>query len=185
MGNIANELRKLVPTDKKVVFACVGTDRSTGDSLGPLVGTKLQTLGYLVIGTLDNPLHAENLSDRLKELPQNAFVVAVDACLGKFESIGRIDVLNEPLSPGTGIGKILPKVGDICIKGTVNVGGYMEYFVLQNTRLSLVMKMADKIVSAITESVSPEPKHTTAVWWKKIIMKLLGGKRAASPGPAA
>ncbi len=31
------------------------------------------------------------------------------------------------------------------LTGLVNIGGYMEYFVLQSTRLSLVMKMSDII----------------------------------------
>jgi len=43
----------------------------------------------------------------------------------------------------------LPPVGDMHITGIVNVGGFMEYFVLQNTRLSLVMKMSHIIAEAI------------------------------------
>ncbi|MNN53765.1 hypothetical protein D3C81_1685430 [compost metagenome] len=35
------------------------------------------------------------------------------------------------------------------ITGIVNVGGFMEYLVLQNTRLSLVMNMADVIARGI------------------------------------
>ena len=41
--------------------------------------------------------------------------------------------------------KKLPAVGDLHIHGIVNLNGFMEFFVLQNTRLSLVMKMADVI----------------------------------------
>ena len=47
-----------------VMFLCIGTDRSTGDSLGPLVGHKLRRQrlkGAAVIGTLDKPVHAMNL----------------------------------------------------------------------------------------------------------------------------
>ncbi|MDT2277191.1 DUF1256 domain-containing protein [Paenibacillus larvae] len=36
----------------------------------------------------------------------------------------------------------MPPVGDIHIKGIVNIGGYMEYLVLQCTRLALVDEMA-------------------------------------------
>ncbi|MGB4312546.1 MAG: DUF1256 domain-containing protein [Natronincolaceae bacterium] len=46
-----------------------------------------------------------------------------------------------------------PAVGDISITGIVNLSGYMEYLVLQNTRLSLVMKMADTLVQSIKYSV--------------------------------
>lgn len=35
------------------------------------------------------------------------------------------------------------------IVGIVNISGFMEYIILQNTRLSLVMRMADTISSGI------------------------------------
>ena len=37
----------------------------------------------------------------------------------------------------------------MAISGIVNVGGFMEYVVLQNTRLSLVMNMANKIAQVL------------------------------------
>ena len=41
---ISKELLGLLPIGKNqpIVFVCIGTDRSTGDSLGPLVGTLLK-----------------------------------------------------------------------------------------------------------------------------------------------
>ncbi|MFT8319315.1 MAG: DUF1256 domain-containing protein [Bacillus sp. (in: firmicutes)] len=42
-------------------------------------------------------------------------------------------------------------VGDIHITGIVNVSGYMEFLVLQSTKLSLVLKMANSIVLAVEE----------------------------------
>lgn len=137
-------------------FACIGTDRSTGDSLGPLVGTRLEALGYPVTGTLDEPLHAMNLDERLAEIPEGAYVVAVDACLGQVSSVGNINHMKGPIKPGAGVNKDLTPVGDYHYKGIVNVGGFMEYFVLQNTRLSLVMKMADEIVGMIQEKFGSE-----------------------------
>ena len=44
-----------------VIFLCIGTDRSTGDSLGPLVGHKLRKYRLkkaAVNGKLDKPVHA-------------------------------------------------------------------------------------------------------------------------------
>jgi hypothetical protein len=38
------------------------------------------------------------------------------------------------------------------IVGVVNVGGFMEYLVLQNTRLSLVMRMAEVISTGLINS---------------------------------
>lgn len=70
---------------KKLVFLCIGTDRSTGDSLGPLIGYKLKQerrRGTLVFGTLDRPVHAMNLEHYVQVLKNgypDALVVAVDA----------------------------------------------------------------------------------------------------------
>lgn len=138
-----------------IVLVCIGTDRSTGDALGPLVGTivkEFDITGLHVYGTLDDPVHATNLSSRMQVIAEshpNSAVIAVDACLGKAESIGYISLKEGPLKPGTGVNKQLPPVGDLHIVGVVNVGGFMEYLVLQNTRLSLVMRMAKVVARAL------------------------------------
>jgi putative sporulation protein YyaC len=140
---------------KKLIFLCIGTDRSTGDSLGPIVGYKLSSLNYdniSVLGTLDDPVHAKNLSEKIMEIKRcyaNPFIVAVDACLGRSDSIGHINISNGPIYPGAGVNKNLAPIGNINITGVVNTCGYMEYLVLQNTRLNLVMKMADIITGGI------------------------------------
>lgn len=139
-----------------VIVLCIGTDRSTGDCLGPLVGHKLSAMHnnnrFLVYGTLDNPVHAKNLKETLAEIRDlytNPFTIAVDASLGTMERIGHITIAEGPLRPGAGVKKTLPSVGDMHVSGIVNFGGFMEYLILQNTRLSLVMKMANIISSGI------------------------------------
>lgn len=143
-------LQKL-PPDKPRVLVCIGTDRSTGDSLGPLVGSKLKEMDHQyfdVFGTLSKPVHASNLAEHLNVIENigDPFVIAIDACLGNAENVGFINLGEGALKPGAGVNKSLPQVGNLHITGVVNVGGFMEYFVLQNTRLNLVMEMA-KIIS--------------------------------------
>lgn len=140
---------------KSVIFVCIGTDRSTGDSLGPLIGYKINNLKYqnvYIFGTLDQPVHAKNLSTVMGKISKeyiNPFVVAIDACLGKMDHIGFVTVGEGPIKPGSGVNKDLDPVGDIHITGIVNFGGFMDYLVLQNTRLSIVMKMADLVATGI------------------------------------
>lgn len=139
---------------REVVVVCVGTDRSTGDAFGPIVGSKLHSVtGATVYGTLDEPVHAVNLAatlDYIEKTHRNhPFVVAVDACLGKFDHVGQIIVEQGPLRPGAGVKKTLPEFGDVTITGVVNVSGFMEYFVLQNTRLGIVMKMTEIVAEAL------------------------------------
>jgi putative sporulation protein YyaC len=135
-----------------VVFVCIGTDRSTGDALGPLVGTYLTELGYTnVIGTIDDPCHAENVTQLVREIPKGKTIIAIDACLGLASNIGLIRYYDGGLRPGDGVGKDLGVVGDYSIKCNVNVAGFMEYFVLQNTRLSNVVRWAKEIVRDLVE----------------------------------
>ena len=130
------------------VILCIGTDRSTGDSLGPLTGTLLKEKApssLAVYGTLEDPVHAVNLEEKLEIIKAShpkPFIIAIDACLGRSKSVGSILAIPGPLQPGAALNKALPEVGDIHLSGVVNVGGLMEFMVLQNTRLQIVMKMA-------------------------------------------
>ncbi|MED1951934.1 spore protease YyaC [Brevibacillus centrosporus] len=156
--HLAQRIR-LKPFEEDIVLVCIGTDRSTGDALGPLVGSKLEPLAHRhlrVYGTLDDPVHAMNLKEKLELIQTKhpkSTVIAVDACLGQFSHVGNINVINGPLKPGAGVKKELPTVGTFHITGIVNVGGFMEYFVLQNTRLAVVMSMAEIIASGLSKAV--------------------------------
>lgn len=137
---------------REVVFACIGTDRSTGDALGPLVGQRLLRLGFgqnAVIGTLEEPLHALNLRERLLPLltrPAPPLVVAVDAALGPSSGVGTVHLRTGGLQPGQGVGKDLPQVGELAITATVNVqAGAMDVQILQSTRLYIVQELAEMI----------------------------------------
>ncbi|MCL5116803.1 MAG: spore protease YyaC [Firmicutes bacterium] len=137
---------------------CIGTDRATGDALGPLVGTQLSTLSpspFAVWGTLENPVHATNLIDLIHAHPRlvQARVLAVDASLGRPEEVGAISLGPGPIRPGAGVSKDLPAIGRYYVTGTVNIGGFMDYYVLQNTRLNLVMRMAKAIAEGIQMSL--------------------------------
>lgn len=148
-------------TFENIVFLCIGTDRSTGDCLGPLIGEKLlknnKMKSVYVFGTLNEPVHAKNLDSIISIIHKtinNPYIIAVDASLGKVESIGNINIYEGPLYPGAGVNKDLRPVGNISITGIVNISGFMEYLVLQSTRLSIVMKLAEIIYLGITDFLS-------------------------------
>ena len=69
--------------NQPLVIVCIGTDRATGDCLGPLVGQALlPSPQYSVFGTLKEPIHAKNLNQTFKEIYsvcQNPFIIAVDS----------------------------------------------------------------------------------------------------------
>lgn len=150
----------------QLVILCIGTDRSTGDALGPLIGTKLTRLQprhATIFGTLDEPVHAVNLSDTIEKIKatySSPLIIAVDACLGRLESVGAIDIGAGPMRPGAGVNKELPAVGEIHINGIVNVAGFLEYFVLQNTRLSVVIRLSEIIARGLYFSLQSIPQHS-------------------------
>ena len=121
--NLAQFLNKLYNPLAPLIVLCIGTDRSTGDSLGPLIGSKLENVRlhhFIIYGTLDEPVHAVNLQETIEKIYSqytNPFILAIDACLGRTESVGFISVKEGSLQPGTGVNKNLPAVGNLQIIG--------------------------------------------------------------------
>lgn len=158
IGDYISELfRKEKIENKNVVVLCIGTDRATGDCLGPLVGRSLiaSNCNCIVYGSLEKPVHALNLSNVIHNINKeidNPFIVAVDASLGDKSHIGYITVSNCPISPGKGVNKNLPPVGDISITGIVNIAGKSPAL-LQSTRLNTVMTLSDYIANAIIYAI--------------------------------
>ncbi|MFT4417305.1 spore protease YyaC [Fredinandcohnia humi] len=170
-NQIALKVTSMLPkSNRPIIIFCIGTDRSTGDSLGPLIGSKMSEKGlsyFHVYGTLDEPIHAVNLIEKVDEINKqysNPFIIGIDACLGRLKSVGVITIGEGPIKPGAGVNKELTPIGDMHITGIVNVSGFMEFFVLQNTRLSLVMKIADTITNGICKAEAQHIRKKELDW---------------------
>ena len=162
---IARVLEKCIQRHKKdwseIVFLCIGSDRSTGDCLGPLIGYKLAQLispsdDVAVFGTLSHPVHAVNLLEtinRIHRIYNDPFIIAIDASLGRRDHIGYITLGSGALRPGLGVKKKLPEVGDIHITGIVNLSGGVDTVILQTTRLATIMTLADAIASGLSKAI--------------------------------
>ena len=139
----------------EIVFLCIGTDRITGDCLGPWVGQLLSPhipSDFFVYGTLSFPVHALNLVDTwnyIQHRHPKGLIIAVDASLGQKKHLGYVTIADGALYPGAGVQKELPPVGDIHITGIVNIAGMLEQLTLQTTRLSTVISLADTITQGI------------------------------------
>ena len=160
--DFATKLKKQVQENEydKVVFFCVGTDRITGDSFGPIVGYKLKYLfkdieEVEVYGHLDENICANNANriiNYIRSKYKKPFIIAIDSAISKKENIGKIVVENNGMYLGKALNKKINYIGDISIKGivsqNVNVPQY-NFKLLQNTSLSLVMNLADVVSSGI------------------------------------
>ncbi len=153
--SMGSKLREMVENNiergQELVILCIGSDRSTGDSLGPIIGYKLERLNIPdihIFGTLEKPVHAVNLKDTIDEIYEtftNPFIIAVDASLGSHDHIGLVTLSPKPIKPGLGVKKSLPEIGQISITGIVNLSGILDNMLLQSTRLCIVMNLADMI----------------------------------------
>ncbi len=147
-------------TDRELVLVCIGSDRATGDCLGPITGHKLNRFrgerhknSFHIYGTLEHPIHAKNLEATIQTIQlyhPNALIIAIDASLGIVEHVGYITLGEGSLCPGVGVDKTLPKIGDIFITGIVNLSGFGSQMLLQTTHLNLVMQLADFISTGIS-----------------------------------
>lgn len=155
MKGFAKGLSNMIGKGKSVLFLCIGTDCSTGDSLGPLIGHQLSDMNredVHVIGNLNSPvtaLNLENVLDKIYHIYPMPCIIAIDAAIGRAERIGQITLSKKPLRPGLGVKKSLPTVGEISITGIIGSFSMNNPSDLQSIRLSLVMNMAERISSGI------------------------------------
>lgn len=155
--NILKYMDKTMPENATPIILCIGTDRATGDCLGPLVGDKLMdySSNFKVLGCLSSPVHALNLRQVIQSIYDdysNPFIIAVDASLGDHSMVGAVTVSNCPIYPGKGVNKKLPAIGDVSITGIVNISGQSSHL-LQSTRLHIVMQLADYIAQALKYTI--------------------------------
>ncbi|MBQ9781886.1 MAG: spore protease YyaC [Clostridia bacterium] len=151
---ITNSLKNLLNNDDFVVV-CIGTDLAIGDSLGPYTGSLLvndKDNKIVVYGTLDYPITAketETLTKTIKKIHPHSKILAIDAAVGNREDIGNVKVLNVPIKPGLGVNKNLSEIGDISIIGIVSDKNQAVNKIINDTRLSLVVKMAKTIKNSV------------------------------------
>lgn len=133
------------------VILCIGSDRVTGDCLGPIVGQMLieRNADAYVYGSLNRPVTALNLRESLKHIKSvhaDKKVLAIDSSVGKLCDVGKIRVAFGSIAPGSADGKNLPKVGDVSITATVTDLGKTP---LSAVRLGVVYSLARDIANRI------------------------------------
>ena len=156
-GQLARLVSEIKSEEKKkrVLYLCIGSDRSTGDSLGPLIGhmlTRAEGDRPAVLGTLHRPVHAVNLEQAIMKIQNDyadAVVVAIDASVGSRDHVGYITLSKGAIKPGLGVSKDLTAVAHISSSGRGGREGRFEALSLEKTRLSGVMELAECICKGI------------------------------------
>jgi putative sporulation protein YyaC len=119
-----------------------------------------------VYGTLDKPVHALNLNEYARRIKSMNYenILAIDACLSSKKNQGLLEVRNEPITPGKGIGKNLPDIGNFSIIGIVDSSDRNFCDLVQETRLSFIYEMSEVICEGVVNATS-----MNEVKYKKLI----------------
>ncbi len=153
LGSFFGKLAAAYPGRETLAMLCIGTDRSTGDAYGPLLGTALADQGWpLVIGTMEAPCDANRLQAAIAAIPADAVVIAFDACLGKEDDIGQFSIAEGPLTPAAATGGLHGPVGHYSIAAVVGRRSIKPLWELQSASLRQVMAMAGATAQAIQEA---------------------------------
>lgn len=140
------------------VIICVGTDAAIGDTLGPLVGTKLNEahIKAFVYGSLEKTITAKEIST-VKNFINNVHplskTLVIDAAVGFDCDVGKIKISDEGIFPGLGAEKKLPYLGDGSIIGIVSPRSKNNEVFMNLTRFSPIYKMAETISDGILKYV--------------------------------
>ena len=151
--NITSQLFEyILPLNHFPVVLCLGSDKITGDSLAPLVGSMLKSLHSpcFVYGDLKYPVTAKNLLSTLKYIKNiHSFqkILIIDASVGKQCDIGKIKFSDHGISPGKATGQNFETMGDLSIVGIVTTKN--EIGKINPTRLFHIFQLAETITKSI------------------------------------
>lgn len=161
-----NDLKsKMNNKDKVIIFLCIGTNKVTGDSLGPIVGTNLQKMlkgnkRIKVFGNMNNPINALNIKeniDYINKMYMDKYIIVIDSAVSDKNLIGEIFITRNKTILGNGINNKISEIGDISIKCSVCKDEYSSvnnFKSLQNVPKRFIKNLANIVSIGICEVVS-------------------------------
>lgn len=149
-------IKKLDDRFSNIIFLCIGTDKIIGDSVGPIIGSKLKYLEneYIKIyGTIGNNLDFSNtkkIVENIYEKYEKPFIIAIDAALSKENKVGEIYISNGHIKIGNALEKSICFYSNINIKCVV--GKYQNLNKKEN--INVLNNVSKESVNNIVEIVS-------------------------------
>lgn len=110
----------------KILFLCIGNSNIVGDSLGPIIGSFLQSkiekskynFNIEVIGTMENPIGYKDINNiKEKYLSYNyRKIIIIDSALGKENNVGKLYITSSKMKAGNSVNIGEQIYGDVIIK---------------------------------------------------------------------
>ncbi len=142
------------------VILCIGSNQVIGDSLGPMVGDLLRekyNTPAFVYGGLKKPVNGINFCayfEHLKKTHPKSFIIAIDACVGEKNDVGKIKYSAKGLKAGEALRKNLPRIGDIGVLGIVAERSNDNLNALMRCDYPLIANMSEKIAYNIFKFIT-------------------------------
>ncbi len=140
------------------VVVCIGTDKISGDSLGPIVGSLLRDKHRLpcpVYGVEGKTVNGLNLADYRRFLlahHPDSTVIAVDAAVGRPDELGTVKIRKGGIKAGGALGRDDP-IGDVGVLGVVGIKGGDALATLMAVPYPEVVALAEKIALRIATTL--------------------------------
>lgn len=146
-----------------IVFLCIGTDRIKGDSIGPIIGSKIKKMEneYIKIyGTLEKNLdfsNAKHVIDEVYNIYNNPFIITIDAALCKENKVGKIYLNSGHIKIGKALDKSISFYSNINIKCIVGIYNETQTInnidILKNANIDNIIKMSDIVSKGIVNII--------------------------------
>ena len=149
---------------RETVIFCIGSERVSGDRIGPLVGDLLRyryNVPCFVYGTTSAPINGINLTEyreKAREKHPYADFISIDAAVGNKEDLGKIKYKQGGVKAGGALGEGQEPFGDVGIMGVVAERQEDVLEALLNVSSSFVTVLAEKIAKIVAGAIF----HTTS-----------------------
>lgn len=146
----------------KLLFLCIGSEKISGDCIGPIVGTLLKEkyrLPFPVLGTEENSVNGTNIrayKENIKKHFPDYKIIAVDSAVGDEKDLWTIKIREGGVRAG---GALDPKVEYVGEVGILAVVGSKKGNVLENllaAPYSRIVDFAERIAKTIVKTFAPE-----------------------------
>lgn len=164
---IGRSIYEQIKDKENIVILCIGTNKINGDSLGPTVGTFLEENNISnVYGTLENPVDATNLKEKINEIKSqydNPYIIAIDAAvyisisnlIGKPEALKTILIEDKSMTARSWDKKNAVTVGNLSITGIVEYGSYYNFQKrMESSDLGMIYNISKIIAKSLIRALN-------------------------------
>lgn len=118
---IIGNMKKILCNKENLIFLCIGSPKYPLDSFAPRLGSKLKEDGFIVYGTVEEPIDGRNYLKKCLEITfanEGKKIIAIDSGIGNKKDLGNIKIRpNRGIEPASAANFFTIEVGHSSILG--------------------------------------------------------------------